>query len=108
MGRLEKLPRRVLEDGLVVHEATTLRARLFGLAFMLPPPPDHALLIPNCRSIHTFGMRFPLDVTFLDEHGKALRHERDVPPRRVLVEHRAFAVLERVSPQRRPGARGEA
>jgi uncharacterized membrane protein (UPF0127 family) len=107
MGRLDRLPRRVLEDGLVVHEATTLRARLLGLAFTSkPPPPGHALLIPNCRSVHTFGMRFPIDVTFLDARGKALRHEHHVPPRRVLYERRAFAVLERVSPPRPRGAPG--
>jgi uncharacterized protein len=103
MGRLDRLPRRTLEDGLVVHEATTLKARLVGLAFMRPPPPDHALLIPRCRSIHTFGMRFAIDVTFLDENGHVLRVERAVPPRRVLFERRAFAVLERVSPPRPPG-----
>jgi uncharacterized membrane protein (UPF0127 family) len=109
MGRLDKLPRRVLEDGLIVHEATTVRARLLGLAFMRkPPPPDHALLIPNCRSIHTFGMRFPLDVTFLDERGKVIRDVPGVPPRHVLFERGAFAVLERVSPPRPPGARGGA
>jgi uncharacterized protein len=104
MGRLDRLPRRTLDDGLIVHEATTLRARLLGLAFMRPPPPGHALLIPNCRSIHTFGMRFPIDVTFLDEHGKAIRRQRAVPPRRVLAERRAVAVLERASPPRRPDA----
>src|SRR5204863_6829154 len=98
VGRLDRLPRRTLENGLVVHEATTLRARLMGLAFMRPPPPGHALLIPHCRSIHTFGMRFPIDVTFLDESGSALRVEHAVPPRRVLVERRAVAVLERASP----------
>jgi len=73
---------------------------------MRPPPPDHALLIPNCRSVHTFGMRFPIDVTFLDERGQAIRVERAVPRRRVLFEPRAFAVLERVSPPRPPSARG--
>jgi uncharacterized protein len=106
MGRLDRLPRRTLDDGLVVHEATTLKARLLGLAFMPPPPLDHALLIPSCRSVHTLGMRFPIDVTFLDEAGQPLRVARAVPPRRVLFERRAFAVLERVSPPRPPGARG--
>ena len=104
MGRLDRLPRRTLDDGLIAHEATTLRARFLGLAFMRPPSPGHALLIPNCRSIHTFGMRFPIDVTFLDEHGRAIRRERAVPPRRVLLERRAVAVLERASPPRLPGA----
>src|SRR3954447_20086873 len=102
MGRLDRLPGRTLGGGVVVHEATTLRARLLGLAFMPPPPPEHALLIPHCRSVHTFGMRFPIDITFLAEPGRALRHEHAVPPRRVLYERGAFAVLERVSPPRPP------
>jgi uncharacterized membrane protein (UPF0127 family) len=104
MGRLDRLPRRVLESGLIVHEATTAKARLLGLAFMPAPPPEQALLIPNCRSIHTFGMRFAIDVAFLDERGRTIRHVAAVPPRRVLYERDAFAVLERVSPQRPRGA----
>ena len=107
MGRLDRLPARVLDDGLIGHEATTLRARLLGLALTRrAPPPGHALLIPHCRSVHTFGMRFPLDVTFLDEHGRPLRAERDVPPRRVLYERAAFAVLEAPSQPPRPAAPG--
>lgn len=98
MGRLDRLPRRVLDEGLVVHEATTLRARLLGLALMRdPPPPGHALLIAHCRSVHTFGMRFALDITFLDSEGRILRIERAVPPGRVLYERGAFAVLETAS-----------
>jgi hypothetical protein len=103
--RLQGLPSRTLDDGLVVHEATSLRARLLGLA-LLPRgalTAGHALLIPGCRSVHTFGMRFPIDVVFLDERGRALRIERVVRRRRVLVCRGAFAVLERPSPPRRPG-----
>src|SRR3954463_1050851 len=96
--RLQPLPSRVLDDGLIVHEATTLRARLLGLAWLRAVPPGHALLIPDCRSVHTFGMRFSIDVTFLDERGRPLRVERAVPPRRVLMCRGAFAVLERPTP----------
>ena len=92
--RLERLPRSVLADDAVVHEASTLAARLLGLAFLRRIPPGHALLIPDCRSVHTFGMRFPIDVAFLDERGRAIRVERAVRPRRVLVCRAAFAVLE--------------
>src|SRR3954470_245382 len=100
--RLQRLPSRTLDDGLVVHEATTLRARLLGLAWLRSVPPGHALLIPDCRSVHTFGMRFPLDVVFLDSRGRALRVVRGVRPRRVLVCRGAFAVLERPSAGPRP------
>lgn len=88
----------MLDDGLIVHEAGSLRARLLGLAWLREVPPGHALLIPDCRSVHTFGMRFPLDVVFLDSRGRALRVERGVKRRRVLVCRAAFAVLERPSP----------
>lgn len=45
-------------------------ARLLGLA-LLREPPRHGLLLPSCRSVHTFGMRFAIDVAFLS------RPERD-------------------------------
>jgi uncharacterized membrane protein (UPF0127 family) len=114
-GRLERLPSRRLTGGGTVHEATTATARLLGLAFLRELPPGHALLIPNCRSVHTFGMRFPLDVVFLDERGDVLRLERAVRRRRLLFCRRAFAVLETrageaalFSPPIRPAARAGA
>jgi uncharacterized membrane protein (UPF0127 family) len=113
--RLQRLSRRVLEDGLLVHEATTASSRLLGLAFLRGLPHGHALLIPNCCSVHTFGMRFPIDVAFLDERGRVLRVERSVSRRRVLFCRGAFAVLETragegpaVSPPRPPTAPGGA
>lgn len=78
----------------MVHEATTFASRLLGLAHLGGMPSGHALLIANCRSVHTFGMRFALDVAFLDRRGRPLRLERSVPSRRMLRCHRAFAVLE--------------
>ena len=104
--RLQRLPAHVLDGGLVVHVAVSLRARLLGLAFMrAPPPPGHALLIPDCSSVHTFGMRFPLDVVFLDLRGRELRVERCVGQGRVLSCRGAAAVLEIPSPPPPRGAR---
>ena len=45
--------------------ARTVSLRLLGLALLPRPGPANALLIPRCRSIHTLGMRFSLDVAFL-------------------------------------------
>jgi uncharacterized protein len=60
---------------------------------------DHAaagegLLIPRCRSIHTFGMRFALDVIFLDSAARAVSVRRRVPPRRIAADRRGRSVLE--------------
>ena len=56
--------------------------------------PTHALLLPRCRSVHTFGMRFPLDLIWLDRDGRVLRVDEAVPPWRVRSCRGAAAVLE--------------
>ena len=92
--RLERLPATTLADDAVIHEASTAASRLLGLAYLRELPSGHALLIADCRSVHSFGMRFPIDVAFVDENGAPIRIARAVPRRRVLVERRAFAVIE--------------
>src|SRR4051794_13986162 len=92
--RLERLPSFRIRDDTVVHEANTFVSRLVGLGLLRALPSGHALRIPDCRSVHTFGMRFPIDVAFLDERGRTIRVERSVGARRVLVCHGAFAVIE--------------
>ena len=69
-------------------------ARLRGLALRRTLPKGHALVFPCCRSVHTLGMRFPLDIVFLDAAGVPVRIERSVPPGRVVREPRAAAVVE--------------
>jgi len=65
-----------------------------GLALRRQPPP-YALLIPHCRCVHTFGMRFHLDLVWLDGRGHVLAIDRAVPPRRVVRHRGATAVIER-------------
>ena len=43
--------------------------RAVGLLGKAGLAPREALLIPNCRSLHTFGMRFAIDVLFVDDQG---------------------------------------
>lgn len=74
--------------------ATGFRARLLGLAFLGRERAGSGLLIPRCSSVHTFGMRFALDLVFLDELGVPLATRRNVPPRRLARHRRAAAVLE--------------
>jgi hypothetical protein len=52
------------------------------------------LLIPHCRSVHTFGMRFALDLFWLDEWGRVLRVDSGVAPGRIRSCGAAVAVLE--------------
>ena len=91
--RLRELPRR-RACGRVVPVAHGLRARLLGLAWLDRGEAGPGLLIPRCRSVHTFGMRFELDVVFLDGSGRPLAVRRRVPPRRFAWQRGAAAVLE--------------
>jgi uncharacterized membrane protein (UPF0127 family) len=77
-----------------VPVAATRASRLLGLAFLDRDAAGPGLLIPRCRSVHTFGMRFALDVLFVDEAARPLGTRRGLKPRRVAFEWGAQAVLE--------------
>jgi uncharacterized membrane protein (UPF0127 family) len=91
--RLRRLPVAIAR-GRRVRVAVGLRARLLGLALLDRGRVGGGLLIPRCGSVHTFGMRFALDVVFLDEEGRQLAVRRGVPPRRFARDRRAASVLE--------------
>lgn len=91
--RLRRLPvASVL--GREIRVACGPRARLLGLAHLDRERAGTGLLIPRCSSVHTFGMRFPLDLYFLGEDGEMVAVRRRVPPRRLAFCGQAEAVLE--------------
>jgi uncharacterized membrane protein (UPF0127 family) len=71
---------------------------VLGLAFLDRVRAGPGLVIPRCRSVHTFGMRFALDVVFLDADGVEIARRERVPPRRILREPSAACVLELPAP----------
>jgi len=85
----------VLADGSEAYVAERPVARLLGLAWLDEIPPGCALLIPRCTCVHTFGMRFALDLDFLDADDRLLRRIRGLRPRRIAWCRGAAAVLER-------------
>ena len=92
--RLERLERRPLPGGLTLLVAGDRRSRRRGLARLHGLPAGHALLIECCRSIHTLGMRFALDLLWLDGDGGLVRVDRAVGARRVRTCLRARSVVE--------------
>ena len=52
--------------------ADTFKGRLVGLLNRESLSPQSALLLTNCCSVHTFGMRFSIDIAFLDKDGYVL------------------------------------
>ena len=78
--------------------ATSTLSRLLGLALLSREGAGTGLLIPRCRSVHTLGMRFRLDLLFLDADGRVIELRRVVPPGRFVRCPGAVAVLELPSP----------
>jgi uncharacterized protein len=91
--RLRRLPRALIL-GREIPVARGLRARLLGLALLPRERAGPGLLIPRCHSVHTAGMRFAIDVVFLDSRGRVLREVRGLPPCRLARCQGAAATLE--------------
>ncbi len=78
-----------------LYLASRFFSRCKGLLFT--EPSACMLLLTPCKSIHTFGMGYAIDVAFLDAAGKVLEVHRDVPPRRLVKNRKAHSALERAS-----------
>lgn len=56
--------------------------------------PDQALVLAPCSGVHTWFMRFPIDVIFVSRAGVVLKVRRAVRPWRLALRLGAFAVVE--------------
>jgi uncharacterized membrane protein (UPF0127 family) len=75
--RLRRCPRVTARPArLEVREARGFGARLVGLAGLTALPAGLGLLLRATRSAHTLGMRFSLDLVWLDRAGGVVRIDR--------------------------------
>lgn len=54
----------------------------------------HAMLIAPSNAIHTWFMRFPIDLAFVTRGGRVVKTRARVKPWRVALALRAYAVIE--------------
>jgi uncharacterized membrane protein (UPF0127 family) len=80
-----------------IETAFDRQSRNRGLLGRLSLPEGRALILAPCNSIHTFFMKFPIDVAFVDRDGTIRRARSAVPPWRVQAAFRASAVVELAS-----------
>jgi len=66
-----------------VRTAGTFLARLVGLLGTAAIADGEGLWIVPCRSVHSLGMRYPIDVAFLDARGVVVGILEGFPPNRV-------------------------
>src|SRR5688572_3764794 len=91
--RVRNLTRGVsLGDSIDV--ADTSSKRRTGLLKHASLPAGQGLWIVPCEAIHTFGMKFPIDVAFLSKNRRVLKVRKEMPRRRFAICMRAHSVLE--------------
>jgi uncharacterized protein len=56
--------------------------------------PGEGLWIVPCEAVHTFGMKFEIDVLFLSKKRKVLKVRDAMPKRRIAMSLLAHSVLE--------------
>jgi uncharacterized protein len=72
---------QVLAENL--EPATTILQRMIGLLGRRELPDGHGLWLKPCSSIHTFFMRFAIDVIFASEENRVVRTYAALPPFRI-------------------------
>ncbi len=80
--------------GLRLRRAASSRDRLVGLLAGPPIAEDEGLVLEPCDAIHTFAMRFAIDVIFLDRSGRVLRVVERLAPWRIAWTPGARTVIE--------------
>lgn len=70
------------------------KARRTGLLEHDSLPDGHAMVIAPTNAVHTWFMRFPIDVVFVDKRGRVVKVCRHVKPWRIAAAFRAYAVIE--------------
>ena len=83
----------LLADRVQVADRTW--ARLKGLIGKSSLDSGEALLLTACQAVHMYGVRFPIDVVFLDESGTVVAtYEELMPGHRTSVHREAYYALE--------------
>ena len=78
-----------------VRVADTTWSRLVGLIGRSSLEPDSGLWITPSNSIHTFGMRFPFDVVFINRSCRVVGLRMGIRPFRItLPNFKAWSVFE--------------
>ena len=80
--------------GDTIAVADTSGTRRTGLLKHSSLPEGHGLWIVPCEGVHTFGMKFPIDVVFLNKKRKVLKIRPDMGRRRLAFCLIAHSVLE--------------
>ena len=77
-----------------VQKTKTPFERARGLLFRPSLEENQGLLITPCNSVHTFFMRYPLDLIYIDKELKVIKAVEDIYPWRMSMSRGAKGVIE--------------
>ena len=80
---------RVLASATVADTRAQRRRGLLG-----QKDPEFAMVLPNCKWIHTIGMKCALDIAYLDDESRVMKVQRLNPMRLPLPVLAACSVVE--------------
>lgn len=80
-----------------IFVASSFWERTRGLLGRKPLVGNQGLLIEKCHSVHMLGMKYALDLIYLDDHGKVLKVVNDLKPWRFSICYGASCVVEVLS-----------
>ena len=84
-------PQTLLSD---VMQTSSMLERMRGLLGRPPLQQHQGLLIKPCSSVHTFGMRYPIDLVFLDKNWRIMKLVHSLKPSRIVWAWGAYMVIE--------------
>jgi len=84
--------RRSLAQDIVA--AFDSKSRKTGLLRHQSFPAGSAMLIAPSNAVHTFFMRFAIDIAFVTRDGMVVKTRDSVPPWRIAAAFRGYAVIE--------------
>lgn len=82
------------DTSLLIHRADDFWSRLGGLLARPRLRDNEALYLAPCASVHTFFMRYSIDVAFVDREGRVLKLVNDLKPSRAASCWRAHGAVE--------------
>ena len=90
---------RVASTGNNMPVCTAFRAdqffcRLRGLLGRAPLTRNQGLLITPCSQVHTVGMKYSLDIIFMDKTGRITKCVTNLKPNRIAASFKAHHTLE--------------
>lgn len=85
---INKTKKKVISQDVI--EAKAWKEKVFGLLLYKNP---QGMLLHTRFGIHTFGMRYPIDVLVLDNEGRVVKMKENLLPNRIFLWNPRYATV---------------